>query len=576
MITLVQSAVGGSVSGSGVATPGYPFSLTTSAVGFGSPTTPGNFLVCVVWADLSWNNYPIGFTGTSVPSTPGFTWLTPCEAGVGSVAALYNRWVWIFCIPNAASMTSATTFTMGVNTGGTSTNVTIALEFSLYEFSGIDTSAGALPPSYVAGIDVAGAGHDGTGSATSPQTNATYPLGVPALGYLPTTTTDLVIVAVAAAPGGSLGPGSGYVSGISASVAVTGETQYQLNAAPGSVSTAFGGTVINWACAAVAFKGASPVAVTGVSPPSGPVAGGTAVTITGTDFLFGATVSFGGAAATSVVVVSSTTITCVTPAHAAGYVTVSVTDSDGTGSLANAFLYITPPVVTVTNVIPPFGPTTGGTAVTVFGTNFTLGSTVDFGGAAGTSVVVLYSTALTCVTPAHAAGAVTVSVTDIYGTGSLPNGFTYTSGTGGGGTPVGFTPKYPPIKKQPFTLWGLEAKRADSITADGVKASVLDRMDVVTTLTFPMVALSDMAAWKAFEQYALTGGFFTYRPILDYPNTSLVEPMFEYPGTDSGDDMGGYSVVQVISMDWTPKFESPGIFSLELKLRLVADVHPAS
>ena len=49
------------------------------------------------------------------------------------------------------------------------------------------------------------------------------------------------------------------------------------------------------------------------------------MTITGTNFASGATVTFGGTAATSVVVVNGTTITATTPAHAAGAVTVTVT-----------------------------------------------------------------------------------------------------------------------------------------------------------------------------------------------------------------------------------------------------------
>ncbi len=53
--------------------------------------------------------------------------------------------------------------------------------------------------------------------------------------------------------------------------------------------------------------------VTSVSPNSGTTAGGTAVTITGTNFAAGATVTFGSTAASSVVVVSATTITAVTP-----------------------------------------------------------------------------------------------------------------------------------------------------------------------------------------------------------------------------------------------------------------------
>ena len=49
------------------------------------------------------------------------------------------------------------------------------------------------------------------------------------------------------------------------------------------------------------------------------------MTITGTNFAAGATVTFGGTAATNVVVVNSTTITATTPAGSAGAVTVTVT-----------------------------------------------------------------------------------------------------------------------------------------------------------------------------------------------------------------------------------------------------------
>ena len=52
-----------------------------------------------------------------------------------------------------------------------------------------------------------------------------------------------------------------------------------------------------------------------VTPDHGPFAGGTPVTIAGAGFINGSTVEFDGVPATSVVVVNSTTITCVTPAH---------------------------------------------------------------------------------------------------------------------------------------------------------------------------------------------------------------------------------------------------------------------
>ena len=58
--------------------------------------------------------------------------------------------------------------------------------------------------------------------------------------------------------------------------------------------------------------------ITGITPTSGPTAGGTAVTITGTGFVTGATVTIGGTAATSVTRNSATSISATTPAGSAG------------------------------------------------------------------------------------------------------------------------------------------------------------------------------------------------------------------------------------------------------------------
>lgn len=89
---------------------------------------------------------------------------------------------------------------------------------------------------------------------------------------------------------------------------------------------------------------AAPPTVTSVSPGTGHVGGGTSVTITGSGFENGATVTFGGTAATSVNVVSATTITATTPAHASGVVSVAVTNPDNqSGTLAGAFNYTNAP-----------------------------------------------------------------------------------------------------------------------------------------------------------------------------------------------------------------------------------------
>lgn len=188
--------------------------------------------------------------------------------------------------------------------------------------------------------------------------------------------------------------------------------------------------------------------VTGVSPNTGSTLGGTAVTITGTNFASGATVTFGSTAATNVVVASSTSITATTPAGAVGAVTVTVTVNGHSGSLATGFTYVATP--TVTGVSPNTGTTAGGTAITITGTNFVSGATVIFGTASATSVVVSSSTTMTAVAPAGTAGAVTITVTVSGQSGSLASGFTYfatptvtgvspNSGATGGGTPVTIT-----------------------------------------------------------------------------------------------------------------------------------------
>ena len=90
----------------------------------------------------------------------------------------------------------------------------------------------------------------------------------------------------------------------------------------------------------VAVYGLLGTVVSSVSPKSGPITGGTAVTIAGSNFVSGATVSFGGAAAGSVVVVSPTKITASTPPHKQGAVTVAVTNPNGqTGTLSSGFVY---------------------------------------------------------------------------------------------------------------------------------------------------------------------------------------------------------------------------------------------
>jgi len=100
-------------------------------------------------------------------------------------------------------------------------------------------------------------------------------------------------------------------------------------------SVGYAGTLTN----GITYTAATFVSIT---PSTGLAAGNTAVSIVGTNFKTGATVSIGGQPATSVVVVDSAHITAVTPAHSAGAVNVVITNPGTGGSVATgtgAFTY---------------------------------------------------------------------------------------------------------------------------------------------------------------------------------------------------------------------------------------------
>lgn len=108
------------------------------------------------------------------------------------------------------------------------------------------------------------------------------------------------------------------------------------------------------------FLPAIPVTVTSCTPNSGSTLGGTSITnLAGTSFATGATVTFGGVPATNVVVVSSTQITCVTPANSAGTADIVVTNLDlSTGTLVGGFTYISSLHPTTTSISGTSNPST--------------------------------------------------------------------------------------------------------------------------------------------------------------------------------------------------------------------------
>jgi hypothetical protein len=154
--------------------------------------------------------------------------------------------------------------------------------------------------------------------------------------------------ASAAASVADAGVGATYLWTITGGTIDSGAGTRNINFTAGAVGTlTLNATVTRAGCsdaksANVTVTAAAPaVTVTSISPDHGPFIGGTPVTVSGTGFQSGATLTIGGTAATSVVVVNATTITAKTPAHAPGTVDVTVTNPDiSHATLAGGFVVV--------------------------------------------------------------------------------------------------------------------------------------------------------------------------------------------------------------------------------------------
>lgn len=140
--------------------------------------------------------------------------------------------------------------------------------------------------------------------------------------------------------------------------------------------------------------------VTSIIPTFGPESGGTTVTIHGTNFIAVEDVFFGSTAATSFTVISETKIKAVSPAGTGTvHITVKTTGGTSRKTAADRFTYVAPPRPTITKISPTSGPSTGGTQVTIKGTNFTNVEQVFFGKTPATSFTVTSNTSLTAISP---------------------------------------------------------------------------------------------------------------------------------------------------------------------------------
>jgi hypothetical protein len=223
---------------------------------------------------------------------------------------------------------------------------------------------------------------------------------------------------------------------------------HDVGATPVVVTQADGTTVTVGGFFFIPVVTATTVTVTSVNPAIGSTAGHTPVVIIGSGFREDAHVTFGDVPATEVHILADAIIIALTPAHNAGAVTVTVTNTSGqSGSLDTAFTYATSPPAaapTIARIEPPTAPASSlsptstalddhhGQVVAIIGTGFQPNAAVTFDGTPVDHTTTISSTVILTTPPAHAAGKVDVVVTDPDGqSATSPQQFTYVVPTPG-------------------------------------------------------------------------------------------------------------------------------------------------
>jgi alpha-tubulin suppressor-like RCC1 family protein len=283
------------------------------------------------------------------------------------------------------------------------------------------------------GINKFGTLGDGTSGASSDVPVAVLGLGkvasVSAGGFHMLAYGEPIPTVTAVSPG--VGPSAGGTRVTLSGVNFTGATAVMFGAKPASsftitsegtaeaVAPAGAGTVdvtvrtpagISPTGAADEYTYVAAPTVTELSVKAGPSAGGTSVTITGTEFTDATAVSFGAGSVTSFEVNSATSITAVSPPGPAGPVDVTVTSVGGSSAISTKgrFQYLP----AVEGVTPGSGPLAGHVSVTVSGSGFAMGAGATkfkFGKKAASAVSCASSTSCTMLTPAETAGTVEVT-----------------------------------------------------------------------------------------------------------------------------------------------------------------------
>jgi hypothetical protein len=450
---------------------------------------------------------PVTITGTNFAGTSSVV-----IGGVPATSIIVN--------PNGSSLTAVT----GAGAAATDVNVVVTAT------SGVGTGVGLFtygtPPPTVASVSPGGGSVNGGTNVTITGTGFTGVTGV-TFGGNPATNVVFVNATTVTATTPAHGAGA-------ANVSVT---------TPAGTGT--GGGLFTY--------GAAAPTVTSISPNSGTTQGNNLVTITGTGFSGTPLVSINGVAASNVILVNATTITALAPPGSGTNDPVVVTTSIGPSAPANIYSYIAPPppaagTPTITGggggggISPSSGPTSGGTIITITGTNLTGTTGVTIGGVPATLVTVVNGTTVTAKTPPGTLGPKDVVVTTPGGTATSTGGFTYvalpptvtavnpSTGTSLGGTSV--------------TITGTNFTGATAVTFGGTNVSSYTVVNA-TTITAKTPAHAGGLVNVAVTTGAgtsPTANLFTYVAPLP-PTVTAISP--------NHGDVGGNTAVTITGTNFT-------------------------
>ncbi len=276
------------------------------------------------------------------------------------------------------------------------------------------------------------------------------------------------------------------------------------------------------------------VVITTIDPATGPIYGGTPITISGTGFEPGTKVLVGGKPALGVTIVADDEVLAVTPPGVFGSAPVHVVNSRGVALRKDGFFYTAAP--TVLRVQPAAGPSLGGNEVWVEGTGFVDGMEVRFGAAIAAVLEIEKGMRARVLVPSGAVGAVDVRVTTQFGTFTLAKGYAYTDDQGDGATAIlTIAPAAGPLGGgQLVTLaaTGLIGKNDTTVLFGGQLAKIQSIDPVTHTLT--VKTPKSQAAGKVDVTLLTSKGTATAKDGYDYLDQLTVDSVAPAFGPPAG------------------------------------------